>query len=246
MESQPQKRHSFRPLLFAPPQGRDAQPTSLPPAPPVAVPPPAKPRSDSHVRIRVPASAAPDVEIEFLDALELLDDLGDDQLTLSMALASIERATETGPRDLSALAALRAVYERVEDIRAVRNAIAEVQRIAVDKRLHRIFVGDAPLAEYLRGVYAWLHEVARALGAVAFELQTLSADWAAFRRRIDEAKNFHFDELMVPIVEDLKALAEVSRSFEPPHPPVRQLAAAIGRLFKAARYLEASLDQPVG
>lgn len=241
MDSQPQKRHSFQPLLFAPAQGPDALPKTLPP-------PSARPRSDSHVRIRtqVPASAAPDVEIEFLDALELLDDLGDDQVTLSMALASIERVTESGPRDLSALAALRSVYERVEDLRAVRNAIAEVQRIAVDRRLHRIFVADAPLAEYLRGVYAWLHEAARALGVVAIELQTLSADYASFRRRMDEAKNFHWSELIGHIAADLKALNEVSKTADPPHPPVRELTAAIARLFQAATRLEASLDQPLG
>ena len=239
MESQQQKRHSFRALLFAPPQGPDALPKTLPP-------PSTKPRSDSHVRLRAQQSVAPDVEIEFLDALELLDDLGDDQVTLSMALASIERATETGPRDLSALAALRAIYERVEDLRAVRNAIAEVQKIAIDRRLHRVFVADAPLAEYLRGVYAWLHEAAKSLGIVASELQSLSADWPSFRRRMDGAKNFHFDELMAPIQGDLAALAAISRNFEPPYPPVRELAAAIGRLFQAATYLEASLDQPLG
>lgn len=246
MDSQQQKRHSFRPLLFAPPQGPDALPRTLPPPPSMAAPASTKPRSDSHVRIRAQASAAPNVDIEFLDALELLDDLGDDQVTLSMALASIERVTETGPRDLSALAALRSVYERVEDLRAVRNAIAEVQRIAVDRRLHRIFVADAPLAEYLRGVYAWLHEAARALGVVARELQTLSADYAAFRRRMDEAKNFHFDELMGHIAKDLKALHAVSKELDPPHPPVRELTGAIARLFQAATCLEASLDQPLG
>ena len=243
MDFQQQKRHSFRPLLFAPPQGPDALPKTLPPPPSPAS---TKPRSDSHIRIRAQVAPAPDVEIEFLDALELLDDLGDDQLTLSMALASIERATESGPRDLSALAALRAIYERVEDIRAVRNAIAEVQRIAIDRRLHRVFVADSPLAEYLRGVYAWLQESARALGVVATELHGLSADWTSFRRRMEEARNFHFDELMAPIQADLKALQVVSRNFEPPYPPVRELAAAIGRLFQAAMSLEASLDQPLG
>jgi hypothetical protein len=171
--------------------------------------------------------------------------LGDDQVTLSMALASIERATEDGPRDLSALAALRAIYERVEDIRAVRNAITDVQRIAIDRRLHRVFVADAPLAEYLRGVYAWLHEAARALGVVSMELKSLSADWSSFRRRMDGARNFHFDELMAPIQADLAALGVVARSYEP-RPPVRELAAAIGRLFQVATYLEASLDQPLG
>lgn len=238
MDPQQQKRHSFRPLLFAPPQGSEALPKTLPPP---------KPRSDSHVRIRAQAAtAAPDVEIEFLDALELLDDLGDDQLTLSMALASIERATETGPRDLSALAALRSIYERVEEIRGVRNAVAEIQRIAVDRRLHRVLVADAPLAEYLRGVYAWLHEAARALGIVARELQTLSADYVAFRRRLDEAKNFHFDELMGHIAVDLKTLHEVSMALDAPRPPVRELTGAIARLFRAATRLEASLDQPLG
>lgn len=242
MESQQQKRHSFRALLFAPPQGADALPKTLPPPAPTGE----KPRSDSHVRLRAPAAAAPDVEIEFLDALELLDDLADDQVTLSMALASIERATEIGPRDLSALAALRAVYERVEDVRAVRNAIADVQKIAIDRRLHRMFVADAPLAEYLRGVYAWLLEAARALGVVAMELQSLSADWSSFRRRMEEARNFHFDELMAPVQADLSALAAFARHMDPPHPPVRELAAAIGRLFQSATYLEESLDQPLG
>jgi len=243
MEFQQQKRHSFRPLLFAPPQGPDALPKTVPPPP---APAPTKGRSDSHVRIRAQVAAAPDVEIEFLDALELLDDLGEDQLSLSMSLAAIERATETGPRDLSALAALRTIYERVEDLRAVRNAIADVQRIAIDRRLHRAFVADAPLAEYLRGVYAWLHEAARALDVVAMQLHSLDADWPTFRRRIDEAKNFHFDELHPEIEEDLVALAEVAASMEPPHPPIRELGAAIGRLFQAAAALEASLDQPLG
>lgn len=243
MESQQQKRHSFRPLLFAPPQGPDALPKTLPPPSPPA---PGKVRSDSHIRIRAQAATAPDVEIEFLDALELLDDLGDDQLSLSMALAAIERATEQGPRDLSALAALRSIYERVEDVRAVRNAIADVQRIAVDRRLHRVFVSDAPLAEYLRGIYAWLHEAARALDTVAEQLQTLSADWNELRQRLEEAKNFHFVELRAPIRADLGALAVIADSFEPPHPPVRELMAAIVRLFRAADALEASLDQPLG
>jgi hypothetical protein len=243
MESQKQKRHSFRALLFAPPQGAEALPRTLPPPPP---PGSAKPRSDSHVRLRAQASPAPAVEIEFLDALELLDDLGDDQVNLSMALASIERATERGPRDLSALAALRAIYERVEDVRAVRNAIADVQRIAIDRRLHRVFVADAPLAEYLRGVYAWLNEAARALGVVAVELQSLDADWSSFRRRMDGAKNFHFDELMAPIQRDLAGLRAFVDTFAPPQPRVRELTAAVARLFQAAKYLEASLDQPLG
>jgi hypothetical protein len=218
----------------------------LPPRP-ASPPAPTKARSDSHVRIRGHVAASPEVEIEFLDALELLDDLGDDQVTLSMALARIERVTERGPRDLSALAALTAIYERAEDVRLVRDALAEVQRIAVDRRLHRIFVADEPLAEYLRGVYAWLLAAVRALEKVATQLQTLSADFADYRYRLEEAKNFHFDELKPDIQADLAALAVVSRSFEPRGvSPVRELAAAIGRLFVAARALEASLDQPLG
>lgn len=247
MESRPQKRHSFQPLMFAPPQGPDALPKTLPPPPDLA-PPSAKPRSESHVRIRAQAvtAAAPDVEIEFLDALELLDDLGDDQMALSLLLAAIERATETGPRDLSALAALRSVYERVEDLRAVRNAIADVQRIAVDRRLHRVFISDSPLAEYLRGVYAWLHETARALDVVATQLHGLDADYVTYRRRIDEAKNFHFDELRGEIDTEIAALTAVAANMEPPHPPVRELWTAIERLFLATDALEQCLDQPLG
>jgi hypothetical protein len=235
MDPEQQKRHSFRPLMFAP--GPEAAPVA----------PATKPRSDSHVRLRARATpAAPDVEIEFLDALELLDDLGDDQVTLSMALARIESATEHGPRDLSALAALRSIDQCVEDVRAVRNAIADIQRIAIDRRLHRVFIADAPLAEYLRGVYAWMHAVVRALETVATQLHTLSADYAVFRWRIEEAKNFHFEELHEEIRADLGALAVVARDFDPPYPPIRELGAAVTRLFVAATSLEASLEQPLG
>lgn len=248
MKAQQTKRHSFRPLLFAPPQGSDAMRATIPAPPPLP-----RGRQESHVRLRsaapaVPAALAapPAADVHYLDAQELLDELCEDHLNLAMSLACLERAAEDGPRDPSARAALRALESKVGDLFAVRDALGAIQQIAVDRRLHRLFVPDAALAEYLRGIYAWLHAVVRALDDVATTLHSLSTDWALFRWRIEEAKNFHFDELHDAVRADLAALAVVARVFRGPPARVDDLAAAVGRLFSVAETLEASLDQRFG
>lgn len=241
MESQQTKRHSFRPLLFAPPQGPDALRKTAPVPPPLP-----RKRQESHVRLRSAAPAPPAADVQFLDAQELLDELCEDQLTLSMNLACLERAAEDGPRDPSARAALAALKAKLADLLVVRDGLAAIQQIAVDHRLHRMFVSDAAFAEYLRGLYAWLHAVVRALDTVATSLHSLTPDWALFRWRIEEAKNFHFDELHDPIRADLAALAVVARGSSGAPARVGDLAAAVGHLFSAAERLEASLDQRFG
>src|SRR5205814_5258375 len=98
----PKKRHSFRPLLFAPPQGPDALPPTVPP------PPRALKRSanDSHIRLRAqPLPRAAD--IDFLEAQDLLEELCEDQLTMSMSLAGLEESIGQGPRDASSRGAVR-------------------------------------------------------------------------------------------------------------------------------------------
>ncbi len=241
MKSQQTKRHSFRPLLFAPAQGPEAMRKTAPAPPPLP-----RKRQESHVRLRSADVAPPAADVHFLDAQDLLDELCEDQLNVSMNLACLERAAEDGPRDPSARAALRALEARVADLSAVRDALAAVQQVAVDRRLHRLFVPDAALAEYLRGLYAWMHAVIRALDAVAASLHTLSTDWALFRWRVEEAKNFHFDELHDAVRADLAALAVVARSLRGSPVRVADLAAAVERLFDAAESLEASLDQRFG
>ena len=113
--SLPKKGHSFRTLMFSPPQGPDALPKTLPPPPRmpssgtvVASPPrPNRSPNDSHVRLRTLASPLPrSTDIDFMDAQELLDELCEDQLTMSMNLTCLEEAVGLAPRDASARAAL--------------------------------------------------------------------------------------------------------------------------------------------
>lgn len=244
----PKKRHSFRPLLFAPPQGAELLPKTLPPPPKV---PAARSRSahDSHVRLRAQALPLPPAaDIAFLDAQELLDELCEDQLTVSMNLACLEESVVQAPRDPSARAALRTLQARIADLCALRDALARVQAAIVDPRLQRLVVPDSPLADYLRGLYSWAHAVLRALEQLSNSMRTLQPDWALLRWRIEEAKNFHFDELHEPIRADLLALQIISNggSFGADRPHVEELQVAVERLFATAVTLEEHLDERFG
>jgi hypothetical protein len=274
----PQKRHSFQALIFAPPQGHDALPPTVrtpPPAPrpytPVghlalpeaelardagnnsarALTSRSRSRSanDSHVRLRaVLAPPAPAADHDFRDAQELLDELCEDQLTMSMNLACLEEGVGQAPRDASAHAAVRTLSARLADLGALRDALASVQVAMVDPRLQRLAIPDSPLADYLRGLYAWGHAVVRALDHLAGSLRKLQPDWALVRWRIEEAKNFHFDELHAPIRAELEALTIMANSgpFGARRPPVEDLAYAVERLFATAVALEEHLDERFG
>ena len=113
-------------------------------------------------------------------------------------------------------------------------AVAAVQNIAVDHSVHPVFCSDAEAAEYPRGLYAWMHAVVRALDTLVASMRKLEPDWALFRWRLEEAKNFHFDELHDEIRDDVAALERTD------------LAVAIARVFATAEALEASLDQKFG
>jgi hypothetical protein len=193
--------------------------------------------------------------IDFLDAQDLLDELCEDQLNLSMGLACLERALEDAPRDPSARAALKSLDARLQDLFALRDALARVHALTVDPRLQRLFVQDAPLADYLRGIYAWTHAVVRALEELAGGLRKLQPDWATLRWRLEEAKNFHFDDLQESIRGDITALAivahrgvlESARGPKGSAPPaIGDLSSACGALFAAAHTLEEHLDERFG
>ena len=110
------------------------------------------------------------------------------------------------------------------------------------RSVHRTLLPDAPLADYLRGVYAWTHAVVRALGHVAANLCTSETelDFAKYCHRIEEAKNFHFDELEDPIKEDLALLFAESDDLD----AVIQLDAAFDALLSSARAIETRLEEP--
>jgi hypothetical protein len=243
--STPKNRHSFRPLLFAPPQGPDMLPKTLPPPP--------KPRmtrsaNDSHVRLRAQPFPLPRAaEIEHVDAQDLLDELCEDQLTMSVDLARLEESLATAPEEASSRSALRTLAARLADLGALRDALATVLVATVDPRLQRIVVPDSALGDYLRGIYAWGHAVVRALDDLAGSLRA-QPDWALLRWRIEEAKNFHFDELHEAIRADVLALTIVANggSFGAERPAIEDLEYAVERLIATAVALEEHLDERFG
>lgn len=256
-------RHSFRPLLFAPPQGGDLLPPTLPPPPraPARTPdaPGGKPMrtrsaDDSHVRLRaqsIPLSRAAD--IQHVDAEDLLDELCEDQLMMSINLARLAESVTCAPRVASVAAARRTLEARLADLGALRDALARVQLATVDTRLRRLLVPESPLADYLRGIYAWGNAVVRALEHLAWSLQPKSPlrmhpDWALLRCRIEEAKNLHFDELHEPIRADLLAFTLLAHggSFGADHPRIAELEYAVERLISTAVALEEHLDERFG
>lgn len=222
-------RHSFRPLLFVPPQGPDALPPTIREARPAPAPLDA---GESHMRLRaLPANA-----IDCLDAQYILDELGEEQLALGVGLSGLEQSVAFVPRSPAVHAALVALERRIGCIAALHDALAVVHLAAIDRRVQRLFVADSVLADYLRGLYAWGHAAVRALEQVAMSLRARRRlDWALLRFRLDEAKNFHFDDLDVTIRADLASL--------PPVAGREELACAVEELFVTARTLEARLDE---
>jgi hypothetical protein len=228
-------RHAFHPLLIALPRGR--APHDAPRA-----------THDSHVRLRVAGAmeSAPKHgasalagHVEWLEAQELLDELAEDQLTLSMKLACLRRAmgsTESHGRER---AAVRTLGKCLRDLETVRDVLAAVQRAAVPRSVQPAFLPDAPLAEYLRGVYAWLFAVVRALEQLVLGLQALAPNYALHCWRIEEAKNFHFDELEDAIIEDLATLFAEAGNRD----AVTELTASFEVLIACARGLEVRLDE---
>lgn len=235
------KRHGFRPLLLPVPANLAAPvpAAAIPAAPPNELDhAPARGGSgQSHVRLR----ALPAGDVMWLDANLLLDDLAAEHLEMAMGLAGLEGVVEAAPRDPSARAALRVLEARVTDLGLVRDALASIAAAAADPRLHRAFLPDAPLAEYLRGIYAWMHAIVRALDELAQGLRTLAPDWAQLRSRIEEARMFHFEELHGAIEADLLALAVVA-----PEARTEDLEVAVATLLGAAIALEERLDERFG
>ena len=237
----PNKRHSFRSLIVAPPaRGTVSE------GPRAASP--SRSTNDSHVRLRSPSAPLPRATDDaFLDAQELLDELCEDQLTLSVSLTCLEEAIGEAPRDASARAALRTLGSRLVDLADLREALAQVLQSTVDRRIQRLVVPEAPLADYLRGLYAWAHAVVRALDQLAVSLKTLQPDWALLRWRIEEARNFHFDELFTAIRADIQALSTANGGSSAPNvAEVDGLRIAVERLFGVATSLEEKLDQRFG
>jgi hypothetical protein len=173
------------------------------------------------------------VEIDVLDAQGILDDLHEEHLAFALSLACLERAIESTPADPATRIAQRTLAARFADLEELRDALAELHRVAADRRVHRLFVDGAALSDYLRGIYAWVHAVVRALGELARGVAERQVDWARYRCRIEQAKNFHFDELWEAIRADVRSL------------PRDDLDDAVASVCAGACILEKRLDQRV-
>jgi hypothetical protein len=222
------KSHSFRPLLFAPAQGSDALP------PTVREPCRSDARAlggagDSHVRLR----AMPAASIDWLEAHDVLDEIGEEQQALGVRLSCLDQAIAYVPRDARGREIAKLIASAA-DLGALRDALTSVQVVAVDRRVQRLFLPDAPLAEYVRGLYAWAHAIVAALDTMATALRSSrEPDLALLRARLDEANNFHFDELHGAIRVELTSLEGV--------PSADDLIHAVIGLVTSARSLGASL-----
>ena len=236
------KRHRFEALLFP------AAPTPDRPTMPALTEAPSNDADESHVRLR-PLNAEvrpmlhlapPAARIEWLDAEEVLDELAEDQLKLTVDLARLETMLFEVPRDPSARAAALVLADRVHEVGALRDALASVAVLADERRFHGLFVPESPLSDYLRGLYAWAHALVHALETLAIGLRALQPDWALLRWRIEEAKNFHFDDLMDGIRDEVVRIRILDV------PRADELLFALEHLFATALHLEDHLDQRFG
>ena len=208
----PKNRHSFRPLLFAPPQGPDALPKTLPPPPRAFRRRPTAPagrnrssppttRTFGCARCSLPLPRA--TEIEYLDAQDLLDELCEDQLTMSMNLACLEELVAASAARCSG--ARCAAHARGTARRSRCAARRARERAALDRRLRVSSALAVPglTARRLPARDLRVGACRRARARSPRQEPARAPDWALLRWRIEEAKNFHFDELHEPIRADL-------------------------------------------
>jgi hypothetical protein len=226
----------FRALLLAPPQGEEAMPPTRREE--------RKPRrddpgaGDSHIRLR----AAPrHTATGNANAQDFLDQIGDEQLNLTVELLCLRRAIDELARHPRGQTLARALTVREAMLTRLRDALECLYVRTATRRLHPLFLDDGPLADYLRGLYAWLHAAIRAFDQLVDSIRTGQPDWALLRWRLGEARAFHFPDLDGSIRGDVKALAVVTADVG----AAEDASGALEPLFAAARELEAALDAPL-
>ena len=215
---------------------------------PAGTEPRARPRADSHVRFRPQATGftgllrraenpSPDGVLAFLR------ELGDAQLTLTINLLGLEHSVDGLPYDVSVRAAGESLRARLQELTEQRSALDAVYLDASDPRMALLLGADAPLAGYLRGLYAWTAAVTRAIVDLAAGLRALDLDWASTRARIDDARGHHRADLESAIRADLARVALRAPSLGD---PLGVLSEHLAELFWAASYLAKGLDKKFG
>jgi hypothetical protein len=215
---------------------REAQPQAQGPeqSAPESIPgsAPESPRA-SYVRARNPDVTAP-MSAQY-QATAFLDVMGELQLNLQMSLLCLGDSVEGVPYDRSAHAAAETLRTRIQELADLRDALNEVYLDAGEPPFAPLFMADAPLVSYLKGVYLWCHDVTGALGDLAASLRVLQPDWFLLRERLERAAMWYFDGLPNEIRVEMEKNA-VRADF----------VAKIEEVFFAARFLAHGLEKRFG
>ncbi len=178
---------------------------------------------------------------------DFLDELTDEPLLLTTNILCIEHIVRGMVRDPAARAAAHSVRARLKDLLAMRRALRTIHLDARDRRMAPLLQPDAPLRDYLRGLYAWCEATARALEGIALSLCELDTDWTLARARLDDARTFYLEELEAPIRKQCARLRRSSpQSSRDIHDPLYPIGEHIDELFWAAARLSTSLDKRFG
>jgi len=171
----------------------------------------------------------------------LIDALADEALTLSMNMEALEGALRGAVRDRALRAAVRTMRARLHEMHDVAGAFADLLTVLSGPEGAALVGDDAPLAEYLRGVVAWWAGTLRALERLREELESLSADWVALRRRFDDASAFLLPELLEA------ARGDISASLRAGHDPaLEEIAEYVDVLATTTEWLSAGLQERFG
>jgi hypothetical protein len=169
-----------------------------------------------------------------------------EQITLTLALDTLRSTTTDEPYDASLRAATATLRARISDVASLRDALEVVLNVTLDARMNDFTNADGPLAEYLRGVYAWTKGVARAMEELAHELLALAPDWARFRMRLEDAETFYFEPLESDIRARIERLHADSPGLDDARDPLHHLRAHIEEMFRTASGLRNALEQRFG
>jgi hypothetical protein len=197
-------------------------------------------RLSSNIRHR---AANETVRTDAAEAQGFVEEIGALELTLAVNLDGLAEAMKHVAYDPSVRAAAEIVGDRLRDLEDLREALGEVHLAAVHPALSVLFMRDAPLAEYLRGLEAWCIGLVRAFEQLVLELRIPAPCWGTLRRRIDGATQFYLPELQAPIG---RALAEVRARRPTAVGAARKLDCATFVLFRVAARLAESIQLRFG
>lgn len=190
--------------------------------------------SDSQVRLRAVVDRNDDhvqAHTAWLDAQDVLDELREDLVVLTEMLVALESASPHCRASKAAPSGFDSVAACLHDIRSVRDALAGFELATESPSAHSSFRSDTPLADYVRGVHAWLQLVVRIVGALDKDLSVGEPNWRRYRQHIERANNFHFLELEHDIRGNIRALG----------PEGVALAPAFESVLERARELDVRL-----